>query len=131
VIGSARWRSQILGGAFDHDEHASSEASRMHLRVVVDYSAHDNVIRTEWRSTHPDPLESFSRQLSEIDPTALRAGAVDLLVRTRGSRCKSEFMLWEVAYAKLHYVDCLWPDFTVRDLQRALVCYACCDDCVM
>ena len=131
VIGGAEWRSQILRGPFDHNEHSSSEASRMQLRVVVDYSAHDDVVRTEWLSTHPDPLESFSRQLSEIDPTALRAGAVDLLVRTGGGRCYSEFMLWEVAYARLHYVDCLWPDFTARDLQRALVCYACCDDCVM
>jgi undecaprenyl diphosphate synthase len=40
-------------------------------------------------------------------------------------------MLWEVAYARLHYVDCLWPDFTAHDLQRALVHYACCDDCLM
>ena len=122
VIGSAEWRSYILRGPFDHNEHSSSEASRMHLRIVVDYSAHDSVVRTEWHSAHPDPLESFNRQLSEIDPTALRAGAVDLLVRTRGGYCRSEFMLWEVAYARLHHVDCLWPDFTVRDLQRALVC---------
>ena len=63
--------------------------------------------------------------LSGIDPTALPAGAVDLLVRTRGGYCRSECMLWEVAYARLHYVDCLWPDFTARDLQRALECYAC------
>jgi undecaprenyl diphosphate synthase len=29
-------------------------------------------------------------------------------------------MLWEVAYAKLHYVDSLWPDFTARDFRFAL-----------
>ena len=123
VIGSAAWRNHSLRGVFDHNEHSSSEASRMHLRIVVDYSAHDNVVRTEWRTTQADPLESFNRQISEIDPTALRAGAVDLLVRTKGGCCRSEFMLWEVAYARLHYVDCLWPDFTGRDLQRALACY--------
>jgi undecaprenyl diphosphate synthase len=32
-------------------------------------------------------------------------------------------MLWEVAYARLHYVDCLWPDFTARCLQRAMIGY--------
>ena len=65
-----------------------------------------------------------------LAPTARHAGAVDLLVRTRGGCCRSEFMLWEVAYARLHYVDCLWPDFNGRDLQRALACYVSCDDCV-
>jgi undecaprenyl diphosphate synthase len=95
---------------------------RMHLRIVVDYSAHDQVVKTLWRSAHPCAPQSFDLQLREIDGTALTAGAVDLLVRTGGGRCQSEFMLWEVAYARLYYVDCLWPDFTARYLRRALGC---------
>jgi undecaprenyl diphosphate synthase len=97
---------------------------RMHLRIVVDYSAHDHVIKTLWRSAHPHAPERFDRQLREIDATAFAAGAVDLLVRTGGGYCQSEFMLWEVAYARLYYMDCLWPDFTARCLQRALGCSA-------
>jgi undecaprenyl diphosphate synthase len=98
--------------------------SRMNFRIVVDYSAHDSVVKTAWRSPHPHAPESFDQQLREIDQTALPAGAVDLLVRTGGGRCQSEFMLWEVAYARLHYVDCLWPDFTARCFQRALATFA-------
>jgi undecaprenyl diphosphate synthase len=98
--------------------------SRMTFRIVVDYSAHDSVVKAAWRSPHPTAPESFDQQLREIDRTALPAGAVDLLVRTGGGRCRSEFMLWEVAYARLHYVDCLWPDFTARCFKRALAYYA-------
>jgi len=103
---------------------SQAAASRMNFRIVVDYSAHDSVVKAAWRSPHPRAPESFDQQLREIDQTALPAGAVDLLVRTGGGRCQSEFMLWEVAYAQLHYVDCLWPDFTARCFQRALACYA-------
>jgi undecaprenyl diphosphate synthase len=103
-----------------HPVSRKSADSRMSLRIVVDYSAHDSVVKAAWRSPHPRAPESFDRQLREIDQTALPAGAVDLLVRTGGGRCQSEFMLWEVAYARLHYVDCLWPDFTARCFQRAL-----------
>jgi undecaprenyl diphosphate synthase len=98
--------------------------SRMTFRIVVDYSAHDSVVKAVWRSPNPGAPESFDQQLREIDRTALSAGAVDLLVRTGGGRCQSEFMLWEVAYARLHYVDCLWPDFTARCFKRALAYYA-------
>lgn len=97
-----------------------STAARMQLRIVVDYSAHDSVVKATWRNPHPRAPETFDRQLREIDGTALAAGAVDLLVRTGGGTCQSAFMLWEVAYARLHYVDCLWPDFTPRCFQRAL-----------
>jgi undecaprenyl diphosphate synthase len=102
---------------------SGTAASRMNFRIVVDYSAHDSVVKAAWRSPHPRAPESFDQKLREIDRTALSAGAVDLLVRTGGGRCQSEFMLWEVAYARLHYVDCLWPDFTARCLQRAMIGY--------
>jgi len=35
--------------------------------------------------------------------------------------CRSDFMLWEVAYAKLHFVRRLWPEFTAGDFQQALI----------
>jgi undecaprenyl diphosphate synthase len=47
-----------------------------------------------------------------------------VLVRTGGAWCRSEFMLWEAAYANLHFVDRLWPDFTADDFQQALNCHA-------
>ena len=73
---------------------------------------------------HSHVPELFSRQLREIDPTAVPAGAVDLLVRTGGGVCRSDFMLWEVAYAKPHFVDRLWPHFTASDFQQALNSHA-------
>ena len=117
-----------LGAALPRDFNGPAPSScsdlRMQLRIVVDYSAHDSVVRATWRSTDACAPEAFNRQLREIDWTALPAGAVDLLVRTGGGSCQSAFMLWEAAYARLHYVDCLWPDFTPRCFQRALACYS-------
>jgi undecaprenyl diphosphate synthase len=118
VIGESGRLSAALARDVD------SSTQRMQLRIVVDYSAHDSVVKATWRSSHPCAPEAFDRQLREIDRTALPAGPVDLLVRTGGGRCQSAFMLWEVAYARLHYVDCLWPDFTARCFQRALAGYA-------
>jgi undecaprenyl diphosphate synthase len=124
VIGHNVRLSAALPPDFDCTMQSSRLDSRMQLRIVVDYSAHDSVVKATWRSTHPCAPETFDRQLREIDRTALPAGAVDLLVRTGGGRFQSAFMLWEVAYARLHYVDCLWPDFTPRCFQRALASYS-------
>ena len=35
----------------------------------------------------------------------------DLLIRTSGEKRISNFLLWQLAYAELVFVDCLWPDF--------------------
>ena len=49
----------------------------------------------------------------------------DLLVRTSGEFRISNFLLWVLAYAELHFTEVLWPDFrrshlfeAVRDFQR-------------
>ncbi len=120
VIGNNGQLGAALPPDLDYAAASSCADSRMQLRIVVDYSAHDSIVKATWRSTHPCAPAPFDRQLREIDRTALAAGAVDLLVRTGGGSCQSAFMLWEAAYARLHYVDCLWPDFTPRCLQRAL-----------
>ena len=45
---------------------------------------------------------------------------LDLLVRTSGERRLSNFMLWQAAYAELHFTDALWPDFRELDLLAAV-----------
>lgn len=124
LVGNQGELNGLLPSRHDAYAHCSGAAGRMHLRIVVDYSAHDRIAQAAWRSDDPRAPEHFSRQLREIDPTALPAGPVDLLVRTGDGWCPSDFMLWEVAHAKLHFVDRLWPDFTARDFQEALTLHA-------
>jgi undecaprenyl diphosphate synthase len=73
----------------------------VHLRLAVDYSGREAIRR------------------STRDPGCLGPD-VDLLIRTGGERRLSDFLLWECAYAELHFTDKRWPDFGAADLERAL-----------
>jgi undecaprenyl diphosphate synthase len=48
----------------------------------------------------------------------------DLLIRTGGERRLSNFLLWQAAYAELHFSDKLWPEFDDAALDQALADYA-------
>jgi undecaprenyl diphosphate synthase len=48
----------------------------------------------------------------------------DLLIRTSGELRISNFLLWQLAYAELMFVDTLWPDFGEEELRKALDDYA-------
>ena len=48
---------------------------------------------------------------------------VDLLVRTSGEVRISNFLLWQIAYAELQFLDTLWPDFTKEDFFQCIVNY--------
>jgi undecaprenyl diphosphate synthase len=48
----------------------------------------------------------------------------DLFIRTGGEHRISNFLLWDLAYTELYFSELLWPDFDVRELERALARFA-------
>jgi undecaprenyl diphosphate synthase len=66
----------------------------------------------------------------DVTPDTLRAempsltvGDPDLVIRTGGERRISNFLLYGLAYAELHFADVLWPDFGAADLYAAIASY--------
>jgi undecaprenyl diphosphate synthase len=49
---------------------------------------------------------------------------VDLLIRTGGELRISNFLLWQAAYAEFYFTKVLWPDFTPKQVERALSAFA-------
>ena len=52
------------------------------------------------------------------------ASGADLVIRTSGERRLSDFLLWESAYAELHFPERMWPDFGAENLREAVAIYA-------
>ena len=48
---------------------------------------------------------------------------VDLLIRTSGEHRISNFLLWQIAYAELYFIDVFWPDFSDHHLVEAIKNY--------
>lgn len=45
----------------------------------------------------------------------------DLIIRPSGEQRLSNFLLWQCAYAEFWYSDVLWPDFSEKDLDAAII----------
>jgi undecaprenyl diphosphate synthase len=58
-------------------------------------------------------LSSFLYTEGQPDP--------DLLIRTSGEFRISNFLLWQIAYSEIYIVDKLWPDFSKKDLESAII----------
>jgi undecaprenyl diphosphate synthase len=48
---------------------------------------------------------------------------VDLLIRTSGEHRISNFLLWQIAYAELYFMEVFWPDFRLEHLAEAIKNY--------
>jgi undecaprenyl diphosphate synthase len=125
VIGRRDRLDPRLVAAIEAAEEATRNGTRMHLQLAVDYSARDALVEAA-RTTPPGaPSRAAARTaFGGALARALHADAavpdVDLLVRTGGERRLSDFLLWECAYAELHFTPTPWPDFGARELDQAL-----------
>lgn len=63
--------------------------------------------------------------IKKIEKCLFTAGLppVDLMIRTGGECRISNFMIWQIAYSELLFIDVLWPDFSPRDLYKSVYEY--------
>jgi len=121
VIGRRDRLSPALVRVIEQTEAQTARADRFLLRIAVDYSARDAILRAAGRLRDRGELsrEAFARLLA--DPHDGRpVPDVDLLIRTGGEQRLSDFLLWECAYAELVFTERMWPDFTGADLAEAV-----------
>jgi len=108
----------------ERTERETATGRRLHLRVAIDYSSRDAIARaaagvnTELSHETLSPINDMTQTLMET--LTAEIGNVDLLIRTGGEKRLSDFLLWESAYAELHFTDRMWPDFDEADLEAAL-----------
>src|SRR5580658_7667693 len=122
VIGRRDRLSDNLLRSIEQSERSSAAGTGMLLRIAVDYSSQHSIVQAARRAKLDADLTAadFHRLLLEADHCAPPAGEVDLLIRTGNERRLSDFLLWECAFAELHFSDCLWPDFDERRFRCAL-----------
>jgi undecaprenyl diphosphate synthase len=121
VIGRRDRLPAGIADAIGRAEKSTAQGGTLHLRIAVDYSARDAILKAAALAARSGDLtrESFSRFIT--GEPGLRD--VDLVIRTSGEQRLSDFMLWESAYAELHFTKRMWPDFAAEDLEEALASF--------
>ena len=107
----------------------SAGNASMTLTLALSYGGRESIARA---------VRALARDVASgaLDPERVDVDAVnsylpthalpplDLLIRTSGEQRISNFMLWELAYAELVFVDIMWPDFRRPQFYRCLDTFA-------
>jgi undecaprenyl diphosphate synthase len=106
-------------------EATTAPNERLNLWIAFDYGGRAEITDAAKRlvaagvAAEEIDEDTFARALYEPD-----LPDPDLLIRTAADQRISNFLLWQLAYAELVFVETLWPDFGLDDLRAALVEYA-------
>jgi len=124
VIGRRDRLGLSLLRAIEAAEVATSGGTRLRLRIAIDYSGRDAILRAA-QCVRQGALsrESFGRLVAIVDHGS-PVPELDLLIRTGGEHRLSDFLLWEAAYAELYFTGLMWPEFGPDALRAAIQDFA-------
>ena len=120
-VGDRQRLSAKVQAALSSAELSTASQSRMVLNVCFNYGGRWDMAQAAQKvaaSGQPITELAIDRALALAhvpDP--------DLLIRTGGELRISNFLLWQAAYAELHFCDKLWPEFDETALDEALQVY--------
>lgn len=99
----------------------SADATGLHLNIALNYGGRDEIVHAVRRIVKegiaPDDIteDTISEHLytaGQPDP--------DFIIRPSGEYRLSNYLIWQSAYAEYWFSDILWPDFSSKDLEKAL-----------
>lgn len=110
---------KVLKRAMDQSKNNTS----MKLVFAMDYGGRDELVEA-FKKYADDVKNGRQNDLTEAEvPSYLMTsefGDVDLLIRTSMEYRISNFLLWQIAYAELLFVEKAWPQFTPEDLRACI-----------
>lgn len=129
VIGEREGLDADIVQLIDECERLTQDNSRLNLVVAFNYGGRTEIAKTA-------QLLARKAAAGEIDPDQIDAAMFaanlyapdvpepDLLVRTSGEQRVSNYLLWQMAYTEMLFVNEHWPDFDASVYRRALDEYA-------
>lgn len=128
VIGDRTRLAPDIVGSIECAEKATIHNRRLTLTIALSYGGRAEICQAASRLAQ-------EATAGRIDPTTIDQSLFsnflytydmpdpDLVIRTSGERRISNFLLWQVAYSELLFLDTLWPDFCRQDFEQAILDY--------
>jgi undecaprenyl diphosphate synthase len=128
AVGNLGRLPALVRGVLDPLRSESSGRDEMTLTLALSYGGREEIANAA-RELAKDvaagkiPADHITEEALHAKMPSLTVGDPDLVIRTGGERRISNFLLYGLAYAELHFADVLWPDFTESDLYTAIASY--------
>ena len=118
IIGSIKNLPKKIKNHLQTCMHRTRNCKKILVNLAINYGSKDEIInaikklKRKKKSISVKNLVKYLYTSNLPDP--------DLLIRTGGKKRLSNFLLWQLAYSELYFVDKLWPDFSIADYHKII-----------
>ena len=109
-----------------HTAEISERLSGFQVNLCLNYGGRDEIIKAAARYAEDFKNGAAAELTEESFGSYLYSAGMpdpDLIIRPSGEQRLSNFLIWQSAYSELYFADALWPDFTEKELDRAIASF--------
>ena len=103
----------------EHVEERTKKNPGLNIHIAVNYGGRDEMVRAFNKMHNQIKLDRdmvITEDDIEKNLDCCGTPDPDIVIRTGGEKRLSNFMLWELAYSELFFIDSFWPDFSEKEL---------------
>lgn len=121
IIGQKEKLPESLQKVISDTENSTRNNKKFFLNLAVSYGGRWDILQAVQKIIKEEiPKEKITEDLIENYLSTAGLPEPDLIIRAGGEKRLSNFLLWQAAYSELYFCKKYWPDFTEKDLDRAL-----------
>lgn len=128
VIGDKTGLDRDIRTKISELEKATVNNDGLHFQIAINYGGRDEIRRAVQKIA--EEVESGEMAPGDIDEDVISSHLdtrgipePDLLIRTCNEERISNFLLWQLAYTEFYFTPVPWPDFSKKDLEKAVDAY--------
>ncbi len=120
-IGDRLALPQDIQALMENSEKESDDATGMTACLALNYGGRDEITKAVQRIINEKiNAEDINEDLISSKLYTADYPDPDLVIRVSGEFRLSNFLVWQSAYSEFYFDKVLWPDFSVRDLEKAI-----------
>lgn len=128
-IGDRTRFSEKLQQSIEKSEELTRDNTGLQLNIAANYGGRWDIVNACKRLAEAVKdgavaVDDIDEEMFDSSVSLSEMPAPDLFIRTGGEQRISNFLIWQLAYSELYFIDTLWPDFSGEDFEASLEWYA-------
>ena len=123
IFGNVEGLSPQLRALVEKTDEISKKYEGFQANICLNYGGRDEIVNAAKRYAQDLAEGKVSELTEDVFSNYMYSAGIpdpDLLIRPGGEKRISNFLLWQCAYSEFYYTDVLWPDFSEKELDKAI-----------
>ena len=118
IIGNTKTLPKKVRSRLLESMRRTKKCKKILVNLAINYGSKDEIIK----AAQMTKVKNKKITVKNFEDNLYTKGISnpDILIRTGGKKRLSNFLLWQLAYSELYFIDKLWPDFNINDYRKII-----------